>query len=142
MSPNFELIGRPALFMDTCGRRGPDGMMCELPQGHVLAMGHSCHGGKYAWSEEYAKAFDPMIVAHQITSPGALTPEAVDNEALHESMHRARYDLALLTQADAYRILAAAECYCHLTGAAPTTNRACDQLRTIRRAVQAQRRCP
>lgn len=63
-----------------------------------------------------------------------------EDASLEAAMHKARYDLANLTQEEAYRILAAAEAYVHLASH-PADNRSIlDQLRAVRSAVRAMRR--
>lgn len=62
-----------------------------------------------------------------------------DDEALHDSMHRARYDMGSLTQQDLYRILRAAEAYCHFAGHPAANTSIIPQLRDLRRAVRSNR---
>jgi hypothetical protein len=57
------------------------------------------------------------------------------DHALHDALHDARYDLAHLSQGQAYRILAAAEAYVHLAGHPAGTEAMVRQLRAIRQAV-------
>lgn len=57
-------------------------------------------------------------------------------EKLHEYMHTARYNLAALTQTQAYTILSAAEAYCHFAGHPASTKDILAQLRELRRAVR------
>lgn len=59
-----------------------------------------------------------------------------DWSGLAESMHTARYDLARLTQQDAYRILAAAEAYCHFAGHPASDTSIAKQLKELRKAVR------
>jgi hypothetical protein len=61
-----------------------------------------------------------------------------DDEKLHEAMHTARYALSRLTQAEAYRILGAAEAYCHFAGHPAPTKNIVEQLRKLRRRVRSQ----
>lgn len=58
------------------------------------------------------------------------------DEKLGEAMHAARYDIARLTQDQAYRILAAAEAYQHYAGHPAATASILRQLRRLRRAVR------
>lgn len=63
------------------------------------------------------------------------TPDPHD-QALNEAMHTARYNLAALTQTQAYLILAAAEAYQHFAGHPARTEDILHQLRRVRRAVR------
>src|SRR5690242_19932603 len=61
-----------------------------------------------------------------------------DYEPLRESMYTARYALHRLTQADAYRILAAAEAYLHLAAHPAPTHMLIAQLRAVRKVVREE----
>jgi hypothetical protein len=58
------------------------------------------------------------------------------DEDLHEAIHCARYNLENLTQIQMYRILQAAESYCHFAGHPGTTESIVKQLRELRTAVK------
>lgn len=59
------------------------------------------------------------------------------DERLGESLHTLRYNLKGATQTDAYRVLAAAEAYCHFAGHPASTKGILEQLRELRRRVRA-----
>jgi len=59
---------------------------------------------------------------------------------LAKAMWKARYCLDKLTQDEAYKILCAAESYCHLAGHPASTESIIKQLRAIRRAVRIDTR--
>lgn len=63
-----------------------------------------------------------------------------DDDKLGAALHTARYALASLTQADAYRILAAAEAYIHFAGHPASTKSIVAQLRKLRARIQRCRR--
>lgn len=62
-----------------------------------------------------------------------------DDEKLSQALHTARYNLAGLTQTDAYRILSAAEAYCHFAGHPASDTSILGQLRTLRNRIKAER---
>lgn len=59
-----------------------------------------------------------------------------ESEALGEAAHAARYDLAHLTQSQAYLLCAAVECYQHLGAHPAGTERMVAKLRRLRRAAK------
>jgi len=61
---------------------------------------------------------------------------------LNESLHKFRYDLKNCDQADAYRVLAAAEAFCHFAGHPAGNNSMCKQLRELRNAIKSVERTP
>jgi hypothetical protein len=63
-----------------------------------------------------------------------------DDDDLSDAMHTARYALAHLTQGQAYKILAAAEAYCHFAGHVASNGSILPQLRKLRAAVRETRR--
>lgn len=62
-----------------------------------------------------------------------------DDPELDGAMHRARYELSRLTQADAFRILACAEAYLHFAAHPATTESIVLQLRKLRRVLRERR---
>lgn len=63
-----------------------------------------------------------------------------DDAGLAESLRTARHSRANLTKQDAYRICAAAEAYVYFAGHPSDTRGIVAQLRTLRRAVRANRK--
>lgn len=63
-----------------------------------------------------------------------------NDEALNESLHRLRYNFANATQADAFRVLAAAEAYQHFAAHPAPTRMLIKQLRELRRVVRTTQR--
>ena len=59
-----------------------------------------------------------------------------ESEELGEAMHTARYNLKGLTQAEAFLILGATECYLHLTTHPAGTEAMVRKLRLIRRTLR------
>lgn len=72
---------------------------------------------------------------------GWVAPDPRD-EDLHQAMHAARYSLSSLTQAEAYRILAAAEAYIHFAAHPAPTADIVKQLRELRTRVRAPKVSP
>lgn len=70
---------------------------------------------------------------------GATWPDPLDQEAA-EAMHCARYNLAGLTQLQAYDILAYAEAYLHLASHPAGTESCVATLRKIRREALSTRK--
>ncbi len=62
-----------------------------------------------------------------------------DDTQLQKALWTARYKRSSLTQLDAYRILNAAESYCHLAGHPASTKSIIAQLRKLRTAVRKNR---
>ena len=81
----------------------------------------------------------PYLMHGKIFFGGWMAPDPRD-PALGESMHTARYALASLTQQDAYRILSAAEAYCHFADHPAPTRWILEKLRVLRRAVRTLER--
>lgn len=62
-------------------------------------------------------------------------PDPQDDER-GEAMHAARYDLAGMTQTQAFQLAEMAEAYCYLLATCPTTALAIEKVREIRRTVR------
>ena len=62
-----------------------------------------------------------------------------DDPGLGEALHTARYDLANLTQTQAYRICEAAEAYRHFAGHVAPNRLIVPQLQKLRARVRQQR---
>ncbi len=71
----------------------------------------------------------------QLRLTGCVWPNPHDEDA-HEAMHTARYNLAALTQVQAYDILSYAEAYLHLATHPAGTESCVKTLREVRRLAR------
>lgn len=81
------------------------------------------------------KRYKGVIVFHPDDREHRYSMPDPTDESLTEALHQLRYNLTAATQADAYRVLAAAEAFCHLATHPAGSNSMVRKLREIRRVV-------